>query len=167
MRRVKIRGDKESPVYRLEQLVRDNYKEIIDNIEEGLEETAECIESEAKDLCPVYEGREVRTKNGPKIVYDPVVERLALKNSISVRVSRSNRSVGIIASASAKNKESARARIRHNPYDYALIQEVVEFSHITGESHYLSRPFYSQLKFTLEELAGVRVELDYTEILDY
>ena len=113
MRKVVIRSDRfPSAVYDLEKLVRENYKEIFKQHLEDLQESAAIIEDRAKELCPVYTGQSGR--NG-KVYFDPRVIIGALRDSIKVEVSRSNRYPGIRASASAKNIGKS--------FDYALVQE--------------------------------------------
>lgn len=107
------RGELNTAVFQLEQLVRDNYKDIVKQHHEDLYELAQRIVNDANQLVPVKTGK--------------------LKGSIKSEVSRSNRYPGIRVSASAKRKG----------FDYALIQEENEyFEHINGgQAHYLRDAF--------------------------
>lgn len=122
-------------IAQLEAQVRADYKAIWKEHLEELEMAAEWIESDAKAISPVDKGK--------------------LRDSISVRVSKSARYPGIIASASAKSKRG---------FDYALIQEENEnFSHVEpGQAHYLSQPFYQILDDFYYEWTGKHLEVPET-----
>lgn len=130
-------------VNKLEQIVKDFYKELLKEHLEDLEDVADTIERNAIEVVPIDKGK--------------------LKKSINVRVSKSYRYPGIIAQASAKKRG----------FDYALIQEEnEEFSHTAvdefgkdreyeGMAHYLGGPFASNLYYLLEDLG-----VDYIEFPD-
>ena len=122
-------------VAQLEAQVRADYKAFLKDHVEMLEELATWIEDDAREIVPVDKGK--------------------LRDSISVRVSKSARYPGIIASASAKSKRG---------FDYALIQEENEnFSHVEpGQAHYLSQPFYSILSDYYYEWTGKQLEIPET-----
>lgn len=105
-------------IAQLEAQVRAEYKQIWKDHIEDLEAAAEWIEADAREIVPLLTGK--------------------LRDSISVRVSKSPRYPGLIASASAKSKRG---------FDYALIQEEnEEFSHEdVRQAHYLSQPFFAIL----------------------
>ena len=114
-------------IAQLEAQVRAEYKTIWKEHLEDLEAAADWIQEDAQAIVPVDKGR--------------------LRDSINVRVSRSARYPGIIASASAKSNRG---------FDYALIQEENEnFSHEEpGQAHYLSQPFYQILDDFYYEWTG-------------
>lgn len=122
-------------IAQLEAQVRAEYKSIWKEHKEDLEVAAEWIESDAKAITPVDKGK--------------------LQDSVSVRVSKSARYPGIIASASAKSKRG---------FDYALIQEEREdFSHEDpGQAHYLSQPFYNILDDFYHEWTGKHLQVPVT-----
>lgn len=132
-RRVIIRSrDLNTAVAQIEQMVASDYKKIWKEHLEDLEACAEWIEEDAKALAPVDTG--------------------ALRDSISVRVSKSPKYPGIIASASAKAKYSPN-------FDYALIQEEREdFVHEQGQAHYLSEPFYANIDQFYFEYTGKHLQ---------
>lgn len=124
-------------IAQLESQVRRDYKEIFKKHLEDLELAVQWIEDDAKYIAPV--------------------DKHKLQDSISVRISRSTRYPGIIASASAKSNKG---------FDYALIQEENEnFSHEEpGQAHYLSQPFYQIIDDFYFEWTGRH--LDIPEIPD-
>lgn len=142
-RRVLIRSRSlETAVAQLEDMVAADYKEIFKQHFDDLEETAQAIEQDAREMAPKLTGK--------------------LSISISVHVSHSNRWPGIIATASAKN----------NGYDYALIQEENEdYSHYgpKEQAHYLSQPFVWYISDLYERLTDKELELpdDLQDISDY
>ena len=119
-------------IAQLEAQVRAEYKNIWKEHIEDLEAAAEWIQEDAKAITPVDKGK--------------------LQESINVRVSKSARYPGIIASASAKSKRG---------FDYALIQEENEnFSHEEpGQAHYLSQPMYHILDDFFYEWTGKHLEI--------
>ena len=119
-------------IAQLEAQVRNEYKSIWKEHLEDLEVAADWIQDDAKAIAPYLSGK--------------------LQESISVRVSRSNRYPGLIASASAKSNRG---------FDYALIQEEnEEFSHEDpGQAHYLSQPFYQILDDFYYEWTGKHLEI--------
>lgn len=120
-RRVIIRSRQlNTAIARLEEMVARDYKAIWKEHVDDLEEIAEGIVYDAKAIAPVLTGK--------------------LRDSISARVSRSNRYPGLIVSATAKAKYV-------RSFDYALIQEEnEEFSHEPpGQAHFLSEPFFAWL----------------------
>lgn len=131
-RRVIIRGKDgvSTDVAALEKMVRDDYAEIWRDHIEDLEDLASDIQNNAQLLVPLDMG--------------------ALRDSIMVRVSRSNRWPGIIAHASAYNKGE----------DYALPQEENEkYSHEGIRSaHYLGGSFALFLSYYFEDM-GSTLEL--------
>ena len=153
-------------IFKLEKMIKDQYNEIWKEHIEDLEEMAEYIEEDAKNLAPVYVGTEILEYKGgfftgnSHIWCNPKIESGLLKKSIEVKVSRSRRYPGIIAKATAKNTG------KH--FDYALIQEEQEtFFHTIGEAHYLSQPFYNNIASYLEDY-GLEAEIpegleDYLE----
>lgn len=131
-RKVRIRVG--TAVEDLEALVKKDFKELWKNHLDELETMAEWIEADAKELVPVG-------KTGK------------LRDSITCRVSRSNRYPGLIASASARGKTS---------FDYALIQEENdEFAHEIGQAHYLGDAFYSVLEYFYGEHGRKIAPLDH------
>ena len=122
-------------IFQLEAQVRAEYKSIWKEHVEDLQAAAEWIEDDAKAITPVDKGK--------------------LQDSVSVRVSKSARYPGIIASASAKSKRG---------FDYALIQEENEnFSHVEpGQAHYLSQPFYNILDDFYYEWTGKHLQAPIT-----
>lgn len=126
-------------IYQLESQIRKDYKQIWKDHVDDLEAAADWIESDAKAIVPVDKGK--------------------LRDSITVRVSKSPRYPGIIASASAKSPRG---------FDYALIQEEnEEFSHVEpGQAHYLSQPFYQVLDDFYYELTGKHLQVPERRILD-
>lgn len=114
-------------IAQLEAQIRADYKDIWKEHVEDLEVAADWIEEDAKAITPVDKGK--------------------LQESVRVRVSKSPRYPGIIASASAKSNRG---------FDYALIQEENEdFSHEEpGQAHYLSQPFYQVLDDFYYEITG-------------
>lgn len=118
-------------IAQLEAQVRAEYKEIWKQHLDDLVVAAEWIQEDAKAIAPVLTGK--------------------LRESINVRVSKSHRYPGIIASASACSNRG---------FDYALIQEENEnFSHeIPGQAHYLSQPFYNILDDFYYEWTGKHLE---------
>lgn len=135
-RKVVIRRENlNTAISQLEAQVRADYKEIWKKHLEELEMAAEWIQNDAQAITPFLTGK--------------------LQDSISVRVSRSNRYPGIIASASAKSPGG---------FDYALIQEEnEEFSHEDpGQAHYLSQPFYQILDDFFYEWTGRHLEVPET-----
>lgn len=133
------RGELNTAIAQLEAQIRADYKSIWKQHIEDLTVAAEWIQEDAKAITPVDTGK--------------------LRDSINVRVSKSNRYPGIIASASAKSKRG---------YDYALIQEENEnFSHEEpGQAHYLSQPFYQVLDEFFYEWTGRHLQLPVTPIRD-
>lgn len=145
-RRVIIRSRQlNTDVAQLEELVKSQYKAILKEHREDLEACADWIEETAYELVPLDTGK--------------------LQNSISVRVSRSNRYPGLIAHASAKEAG----------FDYALIQEENEdYEHTETKvltkrgrpvkvdsgriAHYLGGPFAASIKDLFEDL-GIELEL--------
>lgn len=140
----------DTDVAQLEEMIKADYQDIWKGHIEDLQDLAEDIESNAKLLVPLDTG--------------------ALRDSIMVRVSRSNRWPGIIAHASATMYG----------YDYALIQEEnEEYSHdkettLVSESgrkykvigndegrtaHYLGGSFALFLKDYWEGLTGEELVL--------
>ena len=117
-------------VAQLEEMVKADYKEIWKDHVEDLEAIADWIVDDAKALVPVDTGK--------------------LRESIQARVSKSPRYPVLIFSASAKKRG----------FDYALIQEEnEEFSHVEGQAHYLSEPFYKLLDEFYYELTGRHLEV--------
>ena len=117
-------------VAQLEEMVKADYKEIWKDHIEDLEAIAEWIVDDARALVPVDTGK--------------------LKASIKARVSKSPRYPGLIVSASAKKRG----------FDYALIQEEnEEFSHVEGQAHYLSEPFFNLLDEFYFEITGKHLEV--------
>lgn len=119
-------------IAQLEAQVRAEYKSIYKEHLDDLEAAAEWIQEDAKAITPVDKGK--------------------LQESVFVRVSKSPRYPGIIASASAKSKRG---------FDYALIQEENEnFSHEDpGQAHYLSQPFYQVLDDFYFEWTGRHLQI--------
>lgn len=127
-RKVVIRRENlNTAVAQLEAQIRADYKKIVKAHIEDLEAAADWIQDDARAIVPADKGK--------------------LRESIVVRVSRSARYPGIIASASAKSRRG---------FDYALIQEEnEEFSHEEpGQAHYLSQPMYQILDDFYYEWTG-------------
>lgn len=122
-------------IAQLESQIRAEYKSIWKEHLEDLEVAAGWIQDDAQAIVPVDKGK--------------------LRDSIVVRVSKSPRYPGIIASASAKSKRG---------FDYALIQEENEnFSHEEpGQAHYLSQPFYQILDDFYYEWTGKHLQAPMT-----
>lgn len=122
-------------IAQLEAQIKADYKSIWKDHIEDLEAAAEWIQEDAKAITPVRTGK--------------------LQESVSVRVSKSPKYPGIIASASAKSKRG---------FDYALIQEEREdFSHEEpGQAHYLSQPFYQILDDFYYEWTGKHLQVPVT-----
>ena len=131
-RKVVIRRESlNTAVSQLEAQVRADYKKIWKQHLEDLIVAADWIKDDAEFLAPLDTG--------------------ALSESVSVRVSKSPRYPGIIASASAKSPEG---------FDYALIQEENEdFSHEDGQAHYLSEPMYNVLDKFFFEWTGKHLKI--------
>lgn len=151
------RNNLNTAVAYLEQMVRNDYKEIYKSHIEDLEDVAETIEKDAQELAPVYTGetRGYYNKYGNFVetgkYYDPRIIPGQLRDSINVRVVTRGRYPGIIASASARNVG--------RKFDYALIQEENEdFVHTIGQAHYLSSPFYQNLYYLFLELTGKELD---------
>lgn len=91
-----------------------------------LEEEALYIERRAKEIVPVDSGK--------------------LRDSINVRVSRSPRYPGLIATASAVNIKTG--------YNYALIQhENPDYHHdAPGQYHYIEEPYEEAVERIMEKL---------------
>lgn len=123
-------------IAQLEAQLKADYKSIWKEHIEDLEVAAEWIQEDAKAITPVRTGK--------------------LQESVSVRVSKSARYPGIIASASAKSTRG---------FDYALIQEENEnFSHEDpGQAHYLSQPFYRILDDFYFEITGKHLQAPVRE----
>ena len=165
IRRNDVEGSS-SAIFKLEKIIKDQYNEIWKEHIEDLEEMAEYIEEDAKDLAPVYVGTEILEFKGgfstgnSHMWNNPKVIPGLLRDSIEVKVSRSRRYPGLIAKATAKNIG------KH--FDYALIQEEQEtFFHTIGEAHYLSQPFYNNIANYLGDY-GLEAEIpegleDYLE----
>ena len=119
-------------VAQLEAQIRADYKRIWKEHIDDLEVAADWIESDARAIAPALAGK--------------------LRDSINVRVSKSPRYPGIIASASAKSPRG---------FDYALIQEEnEEFSHEDpGQAHYLSQPLYQILDSFYYEWTGKHLQV--------
>jgi hypothetical protein len=160
-RRVILRSRQiNTDVAQLEELVKAQYKAILKKHLEDLQDCTDWIEEMARQLVP-YDFSS-KDSNGH------------LQDSISVRVSKSNRYPGIIATASKKD----------HGWDYALIQEEnEEFQHSnvytnekgllveedTGRmAHYLGGPFAASIQTLFEDL-GVPLELpaNLQHALDY
>ena len=131
-RRVIIRSRQlDTVVAQLEVMIAAQWKEIFKQHIDDLEAAAEWITADAQELVPLLTGK--------------------LQNSINVRVSKSNRYPGLIATASAKSKKG---------FDYALIQEEnEEFSHEgVRQAHYLSEPFYNIIDEFFFEWTGKHLQ---------
>ena len=122
-------------IAQLEAQVRADYKKIWKEHLDDLEVAATWIQDDAKAITPV--------------------DKSKLRDSVNVRVSKSPRYPGIIASASAKSKRG---------FDYALIQEENEdFSHEEpGQAHYLSQPLYRILDDFYYEWTGKHLQVPIT-----
>ena len=130
-RRIKVRR-RTSAVGEIEQMVQDDWKSIFKLYKEELERACIIIEEDARMIVPLDTG--------------------TLLESINVRMSRSNRWLGMMASASAKNANTG--------YDYAQIQEANEdYNHPNGgQAHYLSEPMFRELDRIYYKHTGKHLE---------
>ena len=156
-RRVIIRSRQlGTDVAKLEEMIKADWKELWKHHIEELESICDEVLLESQELVPI--------------------DSRALRNSIIVRRSHSNRWPGIIAHASAKAS---------NGFDYALIQEEnedyehgeklvdetngLEYEEEARMAHYLGGPFARELSYWYEELTGEPLELpdELQHAIDY
>ena len=156
-RRVIIRSRQlGTDVAKLEEMIKADWKELWKNHQEELESICDEVLLESQELVPIDSG--------------------ALRNSIVVRRSHSNRYPGIIAHASAKASKG---------FDYALIQEEnedythgekmvdettgLEYEEEDRMAHYLGGPFAREISYWYEELTGEPLELpdELQHAIDY
>lgn len=134
-------------VAQIEEMLKADYKGFWKQHKDALQNIAEEVQVEAETLVPLETGK--------------------LQHSIDVHVSKSTRYPGIIAHATAKNKN-------RTGFDYALIQEENE-DYVHTESgrmaHYMGGPFaravsqwyYSTTGKTLQMSSELQHAMDYIE----